>query len=51
MVMKNWSSDAKVDCPREGDSIDDFFKEEMNIIENNDTTLDATSYFNVDELY
>ncbi len=50
MVMKNWSSDAKVDCPREGDSIDDFFKEEMSIIENNDTTLDVIGYFNVDEL-
>jgi hypothetical protein len=33
-----------------GDSIDDFFKEEGNIIEENDMTLDVASYFNVDEL-
>ncbi len=50
MVMKKWSSDTKVDCPQEGDSIHDFFKEEMSFIENNDTTLDVIGYFNVDEL-
>ncbi len=27
--FKNWSSDAKANCPREGDSIDDFLKEKM----------------------
>jgi len=50
MVMRNWSNGAKVDCPREGDFVDDFFKEEINMIKNNDTTLNATGYFNVDEL-
>jgi hypothetical protein len=34
----------------EGDSIDDFFKEEASIVEKNYTTLDAISYFNIDEL-
>jgi hypothetical protein len=29
---------------------DDFFKGEVNMIEDNDKTLDATGYFNVDEL-
>jgi hypothetical protein len=48
--MKNWSSDASVDCLQEKDSIDDFFKEETNIIEDNDTTLDVVGYFNIDEL-
>jgi hypothetical protein len=33
MVMKNWLSDARVDCLQKGDSINDFFKEEVNIIE------------------
>jgi len=32
------------------DSIDDFFKEKMSIIEDNDPTLDAIGYFNIDEL-
>jgi hypothetical protein len=50
MVMKNWLSDVRVDCSWEGDSIDDFFKEEASIIENNDTMLDAIGYFNIDEL-
>jgi hypothetical protein len=50
MVMKNWSSDARVDYPQKGDYIDDFFKEEVNIIEDNDMALNATNYFNVDEL-
>jgi hypothetical protein len=50
MVMKNWLGDAKVDCLWEGDSIDYFFKEEVNIIEKNNTTLGAAGYFNVDEL-
>ncbi len=50
MVMKNRSSETKVDCPRKGDSIDDFSKEKMSIIENNDTTLDVVGYLNVDEL-
>jgi hypothetical protein len=27
MFLKNWSSDAKADCPQ--DSIDDFFKEKI----------------------
>jgi hypothetical protein len=34
----------------EGDSINDFFKEEVSIIEKNCTTLDASGYFNIDEL-
>jgi hypothetical protein len=50
MVLKNWLSDAKADCPWEGDSIDDFFKEKTNIIEKNDMMLDAIGYFNIDEL-
>jgi hypothetical protein len=50
MVLKNWSGDAKVDYPWEGDSIDNFFKEKMNIIEKNDMMLDAIGYFNIDEL-
>jgi hypothetical protein len=50
MVMKNWSSDARADCPQKGDYIDDFFKEKVNIIEDNDMALNATNYFNVDEL-
>jgi hypothetical protein len=50
MVMKIWSNEAKVDCPQEGDSIDNFFKQEMSIIENNDTTLYVVGYLNVDEL-
>ncbi len=50
MVLKNWSGDAKADYPWEGDSIDDFFKEKMNIIEKNDMMLDAIGYFNIDEL-
>jgi hypothetical protein len=50
MVMRYWLGDAKVDWPRQGDSIDDFFKEETNIIEKNDTALGVASYFNIDEL-
>jgi hypothetical protein len=49
MVMKNYSSDARqIVCER--DSIHDFFKEEGNIIKDNDMTLDVVGYFNVDEL-
>ncbi len=48
--MKTWSSDASLDCPQQKDSIDDFFKEEINIIEDHDMALDAVAYFNVDEL-
>jgi hypothetical protein len=33
-----------------GDFVDDFSKEEVNMIENNDTTLNVVGYFNVDEL-
>jgi hypothetical protein len=50
MVMKNWLNDARVDCLRKRDSINDFFKEEVNIIEENDMALDVVGYFNVDEL-
>ncbi len=50
MVLKNWLGDAKANCPREGDSIDEFFKEKMNIIEENDMMLDTIGYFNIDEL-
>jgi hypothetical protein len=50
MVLKNWLSDAKADCPCEGDFIDDFFKENTNIIEENDMMLDAIGYFNINEL-
>jgi hypothetical protein len=35
--MTNWSGHASVDCPQGKDSIDDFFKEEISIIEDNDT--------------
>jgi hypothetical protein len=50
MVMKNWLGDVKVDFSQEEDSIDEFFKEKMNIIEENDTVLGVAGYFNVDEL-
>jgi hypothetical protein len=33
---------------KKGQSIDEFLVQEVGIIEENDTMLDATSYFNVD---
>jgi len=50
MVLKNWLGDAKVDYPWEGDYVDEFLKEKMNIIEKNDMMLDVIGYFNIDEL-
>jgi hypothetical protein len=50
MVMRNWLGDAMVDWSQEGNSNDDFFKEETNIIEKNDWALGATGYYNIDEL-
>jgi hypothetical protein len=48
MIIKNWSTDARSNCPQEGQSIDEFLIEKTNIIHENDTLLNATSYFNVD---
>jgi hypothetical protein len=50
MVLKNWSGDAKANCPWKWDSITGFFKEKMSIIEDNDMLLDAIGYFNINEL-
>jgi hypothetical protein len=47
MVMKNWPNDARANYLQKGDYIDDFFKEQANIIEDNDMALNAADYFNV----
>lgn len=49
MIMKIWLTNAIIDCPREGQSIDEFFIKEMGIIDENDIMLDVVGYFNVDE--
>jgi hypothetical protein len=46
--MKNWLTDARLDCSQEWQSIDEFLMEEVDIIDENDTLLNATNYFNVD---
>jgi len=48
MIMKNWSVNARSNCPQEGQSIDEFLIEKTNIIHENDTLLNAIGYFNVD---
>ncbi len=48
MIMKNWSIDAKANYPWEGQSIDEFLMEEVSIIYENDTILNAIGYFTVD---
>ncbi len=48
MIMKNWLIDARLDCPQEWQSIDEFLMEQVDIIDENDTLLNATSYFSVD---
>jgi hypothetical protein len=49
MIMKNWLANAHVDCPQKGQSLDEYFKKEANIIDENDIILDVASYLNVDE--
>jgi hypothetical protein len=48
MKMDNWLVDVWTNCPQERQSIIEFLVEEVGIIEQNDTMLDATGYFNVD---
>ncbi len=48
MIMKNWSIDARIDCPWEGQSIYEFLIEEVSIIDEKVTILDAVGYFIVD---
>jgi hypothetical protein len=47
MIMKNWSTNARSDCPQECHSIDEFLMEEADNIDENDTQLNAAGYFNV----
>jgi hypothetical protein len=46
--MKNWSIDARLNSPYEQHSIDEFLMQEADIIDENDTSLNVASYFNVD---
>jgi hypothetical protein len=48
MTMKKWLVDAIIDYPWKGQSTNEFFMEEVGIIEENDVMLDAIGYFNVD---
>jgi hypothetical protein len=42
--MKNWSSNARANCMREGKSLDDLLTDEANIIDDNDVILDVVGY-------
>jgi hypothetical protein len=46
--MKIWSIDVESNCPQEQQSIDEFFMEKVDVIDENDTLLNVTSYFNID---
>jgi hypothetical protein len=47
--MKNWTTNAWIDCPWKKQSITELLVEEANIIVKNDTLmLDVVGYFNVD---
>jgi hypothetical protein len=48
MIMKNRLVNARLDCPQECQSIDEFLMEEVDITDENDTLLNAISYLNVD---
>jgi len=48
--MKNWSFDARANCMCKGKSLDDFLTNEANINDDNNIILDATGYYNGDEL-
>jgi hypothetical protein len=48
MVMKNCLVDVKSKCPQEWQSINEFLMDEVDIIDENDTLVSATSYFIVD---
>ncbi len=50
IYMENWSSNARVDYMCERKSLDDFLVNKANIIDDNDVILDATGYYNGDEL-
>ncbi len=50
IFMKNWSFDARANCMCKGKSLDDFLANEANIIDDNNIILDATGYYNGDEL-
>jgi nitrate reductase NapAB chaperone NapD len=39
IIMKNWSSDARVDCMHKGKSLDNFLANKANIINDNDIIL------------
>jgi hypothetical protein len=46
--MKICSTNVNSNCPQEQSSIDAFFMEEANVMDENDTLLNATNYFNLD---
>jgi hypothetical protein len=48
--MKNWSFDARAHYMHERKSLNDFLVDKANIIDDNAVILDATSYYNGDEL-
>lgn len=51
MIIKNiWSSNVRVDCIEERQSIDDFLMEETSFINDNDIVLATFGNFNVDKL-
>jgi len=43
--MKSWLIDARLYCPQEWQSIDEFLMEEVDVIDENDTLLNEISYF------
>ncbi len=45
MIMKNWSINARSNCPQKGQSIDEFLIKKTYIIHENDTLLNAIGYF------
>ncbi len=49
MIMKNWSTNAISNYPQLWQSIDECLLEEADVIDENDTFLNTTSYFNVDD--
>ncbi len=50
IIMKNWCSNARAFCTREGKSLNDLLVDEANIIDDIDVIIDAANYYNGDEL-